>query len=124
MKTLLIMFLLTTSPDGTLQSAYVVKDNVMSCKASIMAVKNILGATETKVAKAECVKSSQVFAAFVHPNSDEKPKERKQYHYLNVLKDGKLSVVAQTSQKACKVKKGAMKVATSWCSTSSQLLKK
>lgn len=103
MSTFVTLFVLTAMPAGTpfeggMSTAYTTKDNMEACKASIEPVTDILTAGGVEVVTIECVTTGQPITQFQH----RPPKDAPRHAFLNRIKDGKLMIIPQESEKACK----------------------
>lgn len=127
MPTLVTLFVLTAMPaeapfEGGMSTAYTIKESRDVCEASIESVNEILAAGGVKVVTIECLTMGQPITQFQH----RPPKDAPRHAFLNRIKDGKLMLIPQQSEKACQAtytqqdKDGIRQ----YCSTSKQNLAK
>lgn len=127
MSSFVTLFVLTAMPAGTpfeggMSTAYTTKDTMEACEASIEPVTAILTDGGVKVVTIECLTTGQPITQFQH----RPPKNAPRHAFLNRIKDGKLMLIPQESEKACQAaysqqdKDGLRH----YCSTSKQSLVK
>lgn len=123
MKSILLMFLLTSAGQGgEIGASYVEKVSLEECQASIVAIKQILSEPDYTVHQAACLQSEQKIAEFEHPGDEEYERQRPRYIFLNTVSDGKLFIKQADDMASCKVLLTKNDIVTSWCAPSTQQL--